>query len=177
MKMRVLNHLLAAVCVVVNIFAMVAVLTGNHTVFGVIAVSLSMVVSLGVYLRMLIGTAALQMADKEAKLVRFAIAQQKDPSVVRQFAEWVKSGDLDFNGAQITDLCKAIDENGKCEGFWLLMIGTQNTYESIRRKLSQTATILDYWPIDPEKWCQNLLDTLEQDEDFDEADAVPELKG
>lgn len=177
MKMRTFNHLTAIVCVIVNILAMIAVLTGQHTLFGVIAVSISLAVSLGMYLRAVIGTAALQVADKQEKLMRFAVAQQKDPEVVRQFAEWVKTQDMDFEGAQITDLCKAIDENGKCEGFWLLMIGSQSQYETIKKKLSGSSTVLDYWPIDPSKWCQNLLDALEQDEDFIEENAIPELKG
>ena len=175
MKMRKLNELTAIAVVLVNILVFIAILTGPHTVFGIVAASISLATALGAYLRAVVGTAALRVSEKQEKLVRFAVAQQKDPSVVRQFAEWVKTGDLEFDGAMITDLAKAIDENGNCEGFWLLMIGSQSAYESIRKKLH--ATVLDYWPIDPEKWCHNILEALEQDEDFDEDDAIPELKG
>lgn len=177
MKMRKINNLAAIIIALINIVAFIALLTGPHTIFGIIAVSVSMAVSFGMYLRVLVGTAALRVSEKQEKLVRFAVAQQKDPNVVRQFAEWVKTGDLEFEGAMITDLTKAMDENGNCEGFWLLMIGSQSTYESIRKKLSPSSTVLNYWPIDPEKWCHNILEALEQDEDFDEDDAIPELKG
>ena len=175
MKMRKLNELTAIAVVLVNILVFIAILTGPHTVFGIVAASISLATALGAYLRAVVGTAALRVSEKQEKLVRFAIAQQKDPNVVRQFAEWVKTGDLELEGAMITDLAKAMDENGNCEGFWLLMIGSQSAYESIRKKLP--ATVLDYWPIDPEKWCHNILEALEQDEDFDEDDAIPELKG
>lgn len=177
MKMRKLNELTAIAVVLVNILVFIAILTGPHTVFGIIAASISLATALGMYLRAMVGMAALRVSEKQEKLVRFAVAQQKDPNVVRQFAEWVKTGDMEFDGAMITDLAKAMDESGNCEGFWLLMIGSQSAYENIQKKLSPTTTVLDYWPIDPEKWCHNILETLEQDEDFDEDDAIPELKG
>ena len=175
MKMRTINHLTADIAVILSILVLIAVLTGAHTLFGTIAASIGLAVSLGMYLRVVVGTAALQVADKQEKLIRFAVAQKNDPTVVRQFADWVARGDMEFEGAQIADLCTALDEEGNRKGFWLLMVGSQSTYESIKRKLKNT-TVLDYWPIDPKTWCENLMDTLANDDDFAE-DAIPELKG
>jgi hypothetical protein len=128
------------------------------------------------YLRVVVGTTAMQVADKQSKLMQFAIAQKKNPEVVIQFAEWVKAGDMGYKGAQIVDLCKATDSDGNCEGFWLLAVGTQLQYEVIKKELSNS-TVLDYWPIDHDKWYESLLDTLANDDDFAEDDTIPELKG
>ena len=171
MKMRNMNHLIAAISVIASILTLIAVLTGMHTLFGTISASVTLAVSLGMYLRVVVGTAALQVAEKQEKLVRFAIAQQKDPAVVRQYAEWVKQGDMEFKGAQIADLIKAVDENGEWAGLWLLLIGSQSSYEQIRKEMDGYATIVDHWPIDPEKWSHEILTWLEGSE----CDAEPDI--
>lgn len=178
MKMRNMNHLIAVISVIASILTLIAVLTGMHTLFGIISASVTLAVSLGMYLRVVVGTAALQMAEKQEKLVRFAIAQHKDPAVVQQFAEWVKQGDMEFKGAQVANLIKAADENGEWAGFWLLLIGSQSSYEQIRKELDGYATIVDHWPIDPEEWSHVILTELKVDEDpaeGSEGDAEPDI--
>lgn len=179
MKMRKLNHLMAIVTVLACILALIAVLTGEHTTFGVVSASVALAVSLGMYLRVVIGTAALQVADKQEELLYFSIAQKKDLAVVRQFSEWVKQNTQVFKGALMTDLVKAVDEDGNCNGFWVLLVGTRSQYNEIRKELGNSTTVLDFWPIDRDKWARKLLEELTKGEDFPEGDEVPtpELKG
>ena len=178
MKMRYANHLLAIFCVLLNILALIAVLTGMHTVFGIAAVSISLAVSIGMYLRVLVGTAAMQVAEKQDELVDIAIAQKKDLFVVNEFANWMKNKDFYFHGARMVDLLRGRDEIGEHIGYWLLMVGTRKTYEEI----SKEATVLDYWPVNYESWAEELRGTYLPDFQEEEIvepedDAIPELKG
>lgn len=182
MKMRYANHLLAIFCVLLNILALIAVLTGMHTVFGIAAVSISLAVSMGMYLRVLVGTAAMQVADKQDELVDIAIAQKKDPNVVDGFANWMKNKDFYFHGARMVDLMRGWDKDGEHVGYWTLMIGTRKVYEDILKELGESATVLDYWPINYESWAEELratyLPDFQEEEIVEpEDDAIPELKG
>ena len=177
--MRNMNHLVAAISVIASILTLIAVLTGMHTLFGIVSASVTLAVSLGMYLRVVVGTAALQVAEKQEELLYFAVSQKKDRVVVQHFTEWIERGDLEFKGALITDLVRAVDKDGNCKGFWMLMVGTRNQYNEICKELGNSATVLDFWPIDRDKWAQKLREALTEGEDFPEDDKVPipELKG
>ena len=178
MKMRAVNHLTAAVIALVNILTFIAVLTGQHTLFGIVAASISLAVGLGMYLRVVIGTAALQMAEKnEEKLIYMAIAQKKDNAVVREYAEWVRKGDMDFMGAKIVDLIKAKNDQEEFTGYLLLAVATESVYAQIKNKLGD-ATVLDYWPIERDEWAKAILsDMLEEEPEPVDDGPIEELKG
>lgn len=178
MKMRTVNQITGAACVLANAVGLIAVLTGMHTTFGVVAVSISLAVSLGMYLRVVVGTAALKVAEQQEKLIYIAVAQKNDPAVVNEYAEWVLKGDMEFMGARICNLVEAVDENGNRAGYWILMVGTPKICDNIRHNL-KTGTVLDYWPIDWENAAKQIVtdylgdqETIEPDDD-----AIPELKG
>ena len=180
MKMRTINHVTAALTVLVNILVLIAVLTGAHTLFGTIAVSISLVVSMGAYLRVAIGMAALKVEERQEKLVCFAIAQQNNPEVVRKFAEWMRNDDRDFHGAKIVDLLGATDENGDRQGYWITLVGPESTYLEIKKELTNCDG-LDYWPFDHDKLADLVLNsylgTGGETDDFDEDEPIEELKG
>ena len=175
MKMRTLNHLTAGVIVIVNVLAMIAILTGAHTLFGTVAVSVSLVVSIGCYLRVVIGMAAMQISDNE-EMIDISIYQSSDPSVPMKFAEWIRKGDRNLMGGRFTDICVGRDEDGEIDGYWLLMVGPKSAYQKIKKKFDR-CTVLDYWPLDMDKWAGRVEQELcpPMEEDFD--DAIPELKG
>lgn len=175
MKMRTLNHLTAGVIVIVNVLAMIAVLTGAHTLFGTVAVSVSLVVSIGCYLRVVIGMAAMQISDNE-EMMDFSILQSGDPSVPMEFAEWIRKGDRNFMGGRFADIAVDRDKDGEIKGYWLLMVGPKSAYRKIKKKFDQ-CTVLDYWPVDMDDWAGRVEKILysSMEEDFD--DAIPELKG
>lgn len=179
MKMRTINHVTAAITVLANLLVLIAVLTGMHTLFGIIAASISLAVSMGMYLRVAVGTAALKVEERREKLVCFAIAQRNEPEVVQEFAKWVRDDDRDFRGAIIVELLRAKDENGDCVGYWLTLIGTESVYRGIKKELTNS-TVLDYWPIDRDEYANDILKLYLGDEeidDFDEDEPIEELKG
>lgn len=165
MKLRTYNHLLAVAIALTNILAFIAVLTGQHTVFGIVAVSISLAVGLGMYVRVMIATAAMEVSEKKDDLIRIAISQQKRPEVMEKFAEWVENNDMDFCGAQLVDLRKAMDGD-KCLGFWLLAIGSRRAYERIKNEMRNCATVLDFWPLDEKQWAENIRLSMEIDPDL-----------
>lgn len=174
MKMRVVNHIVAAACVVANILAMIAVLTGMHTLFGTIAVSLSLAVSLGLYLRVFVGTVALKVAEEQEELTLIAVAQKDEPDVVYGVGNWIRNQDTNFMGAKICNLVRATDRDGNKLGYFLLLVGTKSTYRKIEREIGKTCTVLDYWPIDWEEWAESTIEAYIDDPDDD---AIPELRG
>lgn len=171
MKMRIFNNLLAGVIVIVSVLALIAVLTGQHTLFGTIAASVSTVVAIGMYLRTLIGTAALSVADKQQELMFIAIAQKRNQDVVNEFAKWMETNDTDFMGAKICNLVDAVDESGKRAGFFLLLVGTRDIYNKIRKEGKDKYTVLDYWPVDWKKYAQSILDDYAE---YENAEVVEE---
>ena len=184
MKVRTINHIMACVTVLTNVLALIAVLSGQHTLFGTIAVSISMAVSAGMYMRVALSTAALMVSEdtdaKQEKLVEIAIAQKDDIHVLQNVAKWVRTGDREWMGARITDLVVASDKDGKRCGFWLLLIGTQSVYENILKAVNNAAAVLDYWPIDADKWADGMLETYMKPEWLEEEDddaPIEELKG
>jgi len=182
MKMRIFNNLVAGVIAIISVLALIAVLTGQHTLFGILAASVSTVVAIGMYLRTLIGTAALSVADKQQKLMFIAIAQKRNQDVVNEFAKWMETDDTDFMGAKICNLVEVVDESGKLAGFWLLLVGTRDIYDKIRIAIKDTNTVLDYWPIDRKKYAQLILDDYTEYENAEVVEAedldIPmELKG
>lgn len=178
MKMRTINLITAGVTVIASILALIAVQTGMHTVFGTVAACIALAVSLGMYLRVFIGTAALKSADHEEELVRIAIGQKKDENVVRQFAEWIRTGSADFDGALICDLWKAVDDNDDHRGYWILLIGTQSSYKRILNEVGDKAMVLDSWPIDNDEWADSILkNMLPEPPEIEDDDIIPELKG
>jgi len=179
MKMRTINQVTAAITVLANLLVLIAVLTGMHTLFGIIAASISLAVSMGMYLRVAVGTAALKVEERQEKLVCFAIAQRNDPEVVQEYAKWVRNDDRDFRGAIIVELLRAKDENGNCVGYWLTLVGTESVYREIKKELTNS-TVLDYWPIDRDGYARDILKLYLGDEeidDFDEDEPIEELKG
>lgn len=180
MKMRTINHVTAAITVLANLLVLIAVLTGMHTLFGIIAASISLAVSIGMYLRVAVGTAALKVEERKEKLICFAIAQKNDPEVVRKFAEWIRNDDRDFRGAIIVDLFRASDENGDCLGYWLTLVGPESTYLELKKELTN-CDVLDYWPFDCDKLADDILESYlgpcEEADVFDEDEPIEELKG
>ena len=180
MKMRTINHVTAAITVLANLLVLIAVLTGMHTLFGVIAASISLAVSMGMYLRVAVGTAAMKVEERQEKLVCFAIAQRNEPEVVLEFARWVKNDDRDFRGVIIVDLLRAKDENGDYIGYWLTLIGSESVYRKIKKELTNS-TVLDYWPLDHDKYASDILDlylgSSEEADDLDTDEPIEELKG
>lgn len=160
MKMRTINHLTAVACVIANILALIAVLTGNHALFGTVAASISTAVSLGMYLRVTIGTAAMKVVESENEIVDIAIWQRNEPSVVKKFADWIRNDDRTFQGARFVDIVRAYNPEGKASGYWLLMVGTRASYRRILKDLDMPEwAVTDYWPLDFKKWGDKLEDT------------------
>lgn len=167
MKMRAMNHLFVVITVLANILAAIAVQTGCHTVFGTVAVAISLVVSLGMYVRVVIGTAALRLEEK-TELIEFAVVQKRDPKVIEMFSKWICNNDRDFLGARIVNIADAVDDNGDMKGYMLLMIGTRSTYDKICRKIGDTCTIINYWPLDMKQWGESILTEYLADEPIEE---------
>lgn len=155
MKMRTYNHMIAIITVIANIMALIAVITGCHTTFGIVAASISLAVGLGMYLRGIIGTAALKMIEK-SELIDIAILQKRDQDVVDGIAKWIRNNDRKFHGSRIVNIADAVDEDGTPMGYWLLLVGTEQSYKKIKAECNH-ATVLNYWPLNLDKWADDIL--------------------
>lgn len=169
MKIRICNHVMTIATVIANIMALIAVITGCHTTFGIVAASISLAVGLGMYLRVIVGTAALKMSGYS--LMDIAVLQKRDPAVVKEFAEWVRSGDRWLIGARIVNIADAVDDDGKAQGYWLLMVGNRQSYERLKEKCG-SSTVLDYWPLNTDEWAS---DILKEYTDIDDDSPIEEL--
>lgn len=186
MKMRTINHLTAVACVIANILALIAVLSGNHTLFGTVAVSISTAVSLGMYLRVLIGTAAMEVVEKENEIIDIAVWQRDEPSVVKKFADWIRNDERTFQGARFVDIARAYNPEKGIVGYWLLMVGTRASYRRILKYLDMPEwAVTDHWPVDFKAWGDRLEDAWLDQEDGPieelaepaDGDPIAELKG
>ena len=183
MKMRDMNMIVALAILLLSILVLVAVVTGQHTTFGIVAAVISMVVALGMFCRVFIGTLVWRISDEENKeqLIDIAIFQKNDPEVVTEFARWIREDDRNFMGARVVDIMGALDKEGKRDGYVLKLIGTRKTYLRIKNKFKDTASVIDQWPLDRDEWSQWYLDNYLSDHDETEApkeeDTTLEMKG
>lgn len=182
MRMRALNILIAGICFATAILGLLAMYTVHAPGMAIVTMWIAAFCGLVMFVRVIIGAIAsakwqkeYEVSESDSELMEFAVAVKSDPAVKDRILSWFRTYEgRTFFGkqARLANVADLVDGEGRKDGYWLLMVGTRQGYETAVKETSEYATVLDFWPVPEEGWDAMFRNDDELDESNHEPDTI-----